>query len=93
MDTTRRLVRNTLYLGFANLCSPLISMVLIIFVSRHLGADGLGAYSAALAFVFFFEKFAQLGIHQLVLRDIANDISRCKPYLIACTLIGLISSL
>lgn len=93
MDTTRRVVKNTLYLGFANLCSPLISMVLIIFISRHFGADGLGAYSAALAFVFFFEKFAQLGIHQLVLRDIANDISRCKPYLIACTLIGLISSL
>src|SRR5574341_193017 len=93
MDAATRLVRNTLYLGLANICSPAISMVLVIFISRHLGAGGLGEYSASLAFIFFFEKFAQLGLNQLILRDTAIDRSRCTAYLNSSTLIGLISSL
>ena len=92
MNTTVRFLKNTIYLAIADIASPFISMFFVIYISRTLGTKGLGAYASIIAFLFFFEKIAQLGLQHLIIRDIAVDRSKTENYLSTSLYMGLISS-
>ncbi len=92
MNTILRLLKNTIYLSLTDLIKPFISIILIIYISRTLGTMGLGEYTAIITFTFFFEIFAKLGLHHLIVRDIAINKSNCESYFTTTLIIGLISS-
>lgn len=92
MNIAIRLLKNTIYLTIASIVAPCLSMLLVIFISRRLGAEGLGEYAAIITFTFFFETFAKLGLHHLITRDIAIDKSKGDAYLTSSILIGIGSS-
>ena len=93
MTTILRLLKNTIYLSVSDIIKPFISFILIIYISRTLGTMGLGEYTAITTFTFFFEIFAMLGLHHLIVRDIAIDNSNCETYFTASFVIGFASSL
>ena len=93
MSNVTKLLKNTLYLTVADFLSPFVNVILVIYVSRSLGSEGLGAYTAIVAFVFLIEKLAQLGLHQIIVRDIARDPKYANKYLIDAITIGIVSSL
>ena len=93
MSTRIRFIKNTLSLSIADIIRPFITMFFVVYVSRTLGAAGLGVYSAVIAFVFFFEKIGELGLHHLIVRDIAIDRKRAESYLSATTIVGILSSI
>lgn len=93
MNTARKLIANIFYLLTADVLRSVLSVVLVISISRKLGTSGLGAYAAVLAFVFFFEKLAQLGFQHVIIRDIAINRSLYKNYVNAAIPIGILSSM
>lgn len=93
MNTTIRLIKNTFYLTIADFFSPFVNVILVIYISRTLGSDGLGAYTAIVAFLFLIEKFAQMGLHQIIIRDIARNQKNANQYFVDALVIGFLSSI
>ena len=93
MNTVTKLLKNTLYLTLAEVSAPFISVLLVVYVSRMLGTEGLGEYATVTAFLFFFEKLAQLGLHHLIVRDMAANKTRAGVFLTTAIIIGIASSL
>jgi O-antigen/teichoic acid export membrane protein len=88
-----RLLKNTIFLFIAEITRPLISLFLIAYISRVLGADGVGQYGTILTFLFFFETFAMLGLENIIIRDIAASRAKKEKYLSASVWISVISTL
>jgi polysaccharide transporter, PST family len=65
--------RSTLTLLIANLGGALLSFALYALIGRGLGADGLGVYAVALAWVFPLKLLAEFGTNTLILRDTARS--------------------
>lgn len=71
--TLRSLSRNTGTLLLSNAGSALLSFILSVLIGRVLGKDGLGIYSASLAWVFPLSLIADFGISTLMTREAARD--------------------
>ncbi|KAF5432375.1 Membrane protein involved in the export of O-antigen and teichoic acid [Candidatus Methanophagaceae archaeon] len=57
-----------------------------MYTARYLGAAGFGILSFALAFTGIFGVFADLGLRQLTVRDVARDKTLASKYrIISCT--------
>src|SRR4051812_37594414 len=69
----RSLSRNTGTLLLSNAGSAVLSFVLSVLIGRVLGKDGLGIYSASLAWVFPLSLVADFGISTLMTRETARD--------------------
>lgn len=76
-----RLSRNTLILLVSNVGSAVLSFGLSVLIGRSLGQDGLGVYSAALAWVFPLSLVAEFGLGSLMTRDLAQNPAAESDYL------------
>jgi len=76
-----RIARNSLFLLVSQIASRLFTFVASIFLIRYLGASGYGAYSIVVAYVGFFAVVSDLGLGQLVVREVAYDKKRAGKYL------------
>lgn len=92
MDNIVKLLKNTIYLLIADIIRPFVSIFLVIYIARNLEVEGIGEYTAIIAFTFFFEKFAKLGLHHLIVRGLAVDKSQSRSYLTISLVIGIVSS-
>ena len=79
--TISRLSRNTLTLLVSNGGGALLSFALSVLIGRVLGADGLGIYATALAWVFPLSLVAEFGLETLITRDVAQDATAGPAYL------------
>jgi O-antigen/teichoic acid export membrane protein len=73
MVTMSRLSRNTLTLLTSNIGSAALSFLLSVLIGRALGQEGLGIYTAALAWVLPLALVAEFGIATLMTRDLAQE--------------------
>ena len=89
MNLSSRFSRNTLTLLVSNGAGALLSFALSVLVGRVLGADGLGVYAAALAWVFPLSLVAEFGLGTLITREVAQDESVASAYLRAAALARL----
>lgn len=81
MNTTRRIAKNTAILTIAEIVSAIISLFFTMYVARYLGAQGFGTLSFALAFIAIFGVFTDIGLNQLMTREVARDKSLAPKYL------------
>ena len=72
--------KNTLFVTAGNLVLKLLSFLFGIFVIRQLGDGRFGQYATVLAFVGLFQIFAEMGVTQYVMREIARDRSKVDKY-------------
>jgi O-antigen/teichoic acid export membrane protein len=72
--------RNTAFVTAGNLVLKALSFMFGILVIRRLGDNRYGQYATVLAFVGLFQIFAEMGITQYVMREIARDRSQTKKY-------------
>lgn len=77
----KRLSQNTFALLISNAGSALLSFILSALIGRVLGQDGLGVYSAALAWVFPLALLADFGLGTLMTRDLAQNPALESQYL------------
>jgi O-antigen/teichoic acid export membrane protein len=87
---TARLPRNTLILLISNLGGALLSFLLFALIGRVLGTEGLGAYAAAMAWVFPLSLVVEFGLSTLMTRDLAANLGSAHAYLETVTLYRLL---
>lgn len=74
-------VKNTGFVGVAKVIENVLSYVIIVLISRYLGAEGLGQYSFIFAFVGVFFIFGDFGLSQLLIKDLSKDDSDIDKFI------------
>jgi len=75
-----KVVSNSIILIFTRMFQRTIRIVLVIFSARILGVDNYGKFAFALAFTILFLIIADMGLHQLFIREVARDKKNIKKY-------------
>jgi O-antigen/teichoic acid export membrane protein len=74
-QATRRVAKNTAYLGLADIASKVLGFLFYLLAARGLGAEKFGVLSFAVAFVTMFAVLTDLGLGIVTAREIARDRS------------------
>ena len=82
MRTVQKIAKNTGVIIAGNVIFRLVSLFVIIYLARYLGTAGFGKYSFVFAYLAFFNIITDLGLQQILVREMARDPST------APTLIG-----
>jgi O-antigen/teichoic acid export membrane protein len=72
--------KNTFWLVLAEGIGRLATFILFIFVARILGATDYGKFSFAIAFVYLFSIFSDLGLSQIVTREFSREKEKEKEF-------------
>jgi len=92
MSKVSIIVKNITTLFSANVVTGILAFFINILIARHLGDVNFGKYTFALAFVSLFTVLSHLGIHIIVVRDVAREKSSASEYLGNALLLVLILS-
>jgi len=77
----KRIIKNSVYLLFAECLAKLLIFILTIFFARALGVDQFGAYSFIFAYAWVFSIFIDFGTSFAYVKNIAQDKRLKKEYL------------
>jgi O-antigen/teichoic acid export membrane protein len=80
LSVARIIFANTGFITVGTIALKLINFAFGVFVVRTLGDMRFGQYSIVLAFVGIFSIFAELGISQYVMREMARDRGKIRTY-------------
>ncbi|MBU2595775.1 flippase [Patescibacteria group bacterium] len=72
MTLTKKIASNTSIQFSSRLLLVVISLIIITFLTRYLGLEKYGNYTTAIAFVALFNVFADFGVNQIVVLEIAR---------------------
>lgn len=72
--------KNTFWLAITTGISRLLTLVLLIYVARILGATDFGVFTFALAFVYLLSIFSDLGLSQITTREFSREKEREKEF-------------
>jgi O-antigen/teichoic acid export membrane protein len=75
MSTVQRVAKNTGIIMVGDLIFRLISLVVIIYLARYLGTVGFGQYCFVFAYLAFFGVIADLGLQDILVREMSRDPS------------------
>jgi O-antigen/teichoic acid export membrane protein len=81
MSTARGVIRNSSFLLAINLAARLSSAILFWVVARFRHPEAAGIFTLATSYVLLIEAGTQLGLDQLLIRDIARDPSQAREIL------------
>lgn len=73
-------VKNVVWLSLSNFAGRLIRGLFIIFAARLLGATEYGVFSYALGLAGFFTIFADIGISQILTKEISREPQKSTQY-------------
>ena len=93
MNTVQRIAKNTGVIIAGDVVNKAIGLVIVIFLARYLGAAGYGKYAFVFAFLMFFGIIADLGINQILVREISRDRSLASKYIGNAVVIKFILSI
>lgn len=93
LSSGRRIFRNTVALVVLRVMMPAVSMILVFAISRVLGTDGLGQYTLAFTYLYFFVTVAPLGLYSVITRDGAQDTERLEDLVNHASTLGVVASL
>jgi O-antigen/teichoic acid export membrane protein len=72
MAVARKIAYNVVFNVVAKVCSTILALVGIGFITRYLGKEGFGDYATVLAFFSFFGSIADLGLYAITAREISR---------------------
>ncbi len=87
------LAKNTVILMGIRIGIPLLSVALMLFLSRILGAEGVGRYVLAFSFLYLFNAIGPLGLYPLITREGAKDHSALESILSNAFTLGTVASI
>jgi O-antigen/teichoic acid export membrane protein len=76
----KTIARNAVFVTLGSVALKAINFLFSVYIVRRLGDDRFGQYTTVLAFVGLFQIFAELGMSQYVMREIARDRSKAPAY-------------
>lgn len=93
MNTLQRIAKNTLVLLISQVVSIGFGFLYIMYTAQYLGAEGFGLLSLALVLTGMLGTFAEMGLSQVTIRDIARDKTLAEKYVGNTLLLKLILSI
>lgn len=81
MNASKSIAQNTIYLTSALVVQKIIAYVFFLFIASRLGANGTGAYVAAFSFTGLFSVLVDLGLSNVLVREIARFPNKTEEYL------------
>jgi len=82
METARRIYKNTLYLGAAEVVSKVLQFVIMLYAARILSKEHFGKFSFALSLSLIAVVLADLGINTLLIREISRNRKQAGKYFV-----------
>jgi len=73
LSTVQRVAKNTGIIIAGDIIFRLISLIVTIYLARYLGTVGFGKYSFVFAYLAFFNTLTDLGLQQILVREMARD--------------------
>ena len=92
-NSNRRATTNTVLLICLRVLMPVLSVALILAISRFLGPAGLGRYTLALSMLYVINAIAPLGLSAIVTRECARDPAQLDVVLRSALKLSTIASL
>lgn len=80
MGTAKRIYKNTLYLGIAEIVSRVLQFVVMLYAARLLSQEHFGKFSFALSLSLLALVLADGGINSLLVREIARNRNQANKY-------------
>jgi O-antigen/teichoic acid export membrane protein len=80
MKNTRKIAQNFIVKLGADLYSRAGMLALVIVIARVYGADAFGKYAVAFTLVNLFYVLTEFGLHTILVRDIARDLTYAHEY-------------
>lgn len=80
-DTRKRILNNSLLRVSGYAIGAALFFATIVLIARHLGTEGFGHFSFILAVVSVFQLVADMGVRNIVIRDIALDRAQFRRHL------------
>ena len=77
----KKIVSNSVILLFSLVSARMLRFILVIFSARILGDVDYGKFSFAIAFTSLFLILIDVGVHQLLVRELARKPEKIKEYL------------
>jgi O-antigen/teichoic acid export membrane protein len=87
-----RVAQNTAILIVLRVVMPAFGLLLVLALSRHLGAEGLGRYSLVFSILYFFNTLGPLGLNAIITREGARDRAGIQLILSNALLLSTIAS-
>jgi O-antigen/teichoic acid export membrane protein len=79
--TTRQTIfKNTFWLGLAMICNKLLTLAVVIYAARILGATEYGKFTFALAFVSLLMVFSDFGLSGIITREFAREKEKKEEF-------------
>jgi len=75
LSTVQRVAKNTGIIIVGDVIFKIISLFVTIYLARYLGTVGFGKYSFVFAYLAFFDIIVDLGLQQILVREISRDSS------------------
>ncbi len=86
-NTRQTIIKNTFWLFLGEASGRLLKMLLIVYAARKLGAEGWGIFSYAISIASLLMIFADIGIDNLIIREISQKKGNNKIFISAAIFI------
>lgn len=93
MNAIQKIAKNIGMSSVSQVVVAFFSFILLIYVARYLGEAEFGIYSFAVSFTALFVVFADIGISQFLIRDIARNKKLTSDYITNASFIKIILSI
>lgn len=78
MNIVRKVFQNTIWLSAAQFASRGFGFLIVMILTRYLGAEEFGRYSFVYAFCGFFGILTDIGIDTIIIREGSKDLKRAE---------------
>lgn len=92
-ERLQKYATNLSWLVFEKIFSLLVAMIVGIYVARYLQPENFGLLNYAISFVGIFSAFSTLGLDQILVRELARDMTRRNDLLGTAFVLKLAGSL
>ena len=93
IKSQKSLLKNTVALSIPNWANPFVSLILVYFLSRRLGAEGMGQYALLSSYLSVFSTIASMGLGGLIVREITRNRQEIHRLTVNALIFGVFSSL
>lgn len=93
MNSIQRIAKNIGMSGISQLAVSILAFILMIYIARYFGPAEYGVYSFAISFTTLFAIFADIGLSQFMIRNIARNKKLSEEYITNVSIIKIVLSI
>lgn len=86
MNYVQKIIKNIVITGISQFLISILGFLLLIYIARYLGEADFGKYNFALSFTALFVIISDLGISNLIIREVAREKKLAGEYIINASL-------